>query len=69
MAKHQYYAPEYLIKINDKPIPAALRAAISRVNWNCDIDAADKFDFSVHDPNQQYVIYVCSLYSLYLLVD
>jgi phage protein D len=52
MARHSYYAPEYLIKINGEPIPAALRAAVTKVNWNSALDAADKFDFSIHDPKE-----------------
>jgi phage protein D len=50
MAAHQYYAPEFRIKINGEPIPAALRASITKVSWSNDVSAADKFDFSVHDP-------------------
>lgn len=52
MVAHRYYAPEFLIKINGEPIPAALRAAITKVSWSNDVSAADKFDFSVHDPNE-----------------
>ena len=54
MVKHKYYAPEYLIKIKGEQISANLRAAITRVNWNSDLEAADKFEFSIHDPHEYW---------------
>ena len=54
MARHKYYAPEFRLEINEYLIPASLRAAITSVSWNNDAEAADKVEFSIHDPDEYW---------------
>jgi phage protein D len=46
-----YYAPEFRIEINDEPIPAELRAAVTGVRYDDGIDAADRVELDLADPD------------------
>ncbi len=41
------YAPEFQVTINDEPIPAALRASISSVNYQTGLEGADRVELTL----------------------
>ncbi len=41
------YAPEFQVTINDKPVPAALRASISNVNYQTGLEGADRVELTL----------------------
>lgn len=49
------YAPEYLVKINGEPLPAAIRGSIIRISHQDGIEGSDRVDMSVANPSQRFL--------------
>jgi hypothetical protein len=45
------YAPEFGVSINDKPMPAALRASITSVNYQTSLEGADRVELTLVNEN------------------
>jgi phage protein D len=50
-----YYAPEFKVTINDEPIPAALRASISRVNYQTGLEGSDRVELVLVNENLRWL--------------
>jgi phage protein D len=49
------YAPDFRVEINGKPVPAALRASISSVNYQSGLDGADRVEVSIVNENLRWL--------------
>lgn len=49
------YAPEFRVAINGDPIPAALRASISSVNYQTALEGADRVELSLVNENLRWL--------------
>jgi hypothetical protein len=49
------YAPEFSIRINGEPLPAALRASIGNVSYQTGIKGADSVDFTIGNPGLRWL--------------
>jgi phage protein D len=55
MAKLVTYAPEYLVKINGDPLPAAIRGSIVRLSHQDGIEGADRVEMTVANPSLRFL--------------
>jgi phage protein D len=51
MSDFPYYSPDFQVEINDQPIPAELRAAITGVRYLDGIDVADRVELDFANPD------------------
>ncbi|AWB22776.1 hypothetical protein DA075_19230 [Methylobacterium currus] len=51
MGAYPRYAPEYALRIDDAPIPAALRGCISSLTYEDGIDGADRVEITIANPS------------------
>ena len=49
------YAPEYSLKINGNELPAALRGSITSVNYQDGVNAADRVEIGIANPDLRWV--------------
>lgn len=49
------YAPEFRVHINDQPIPAALRASISGVNYQTGIEGSDRVELTLVNERRRWL--------------
>jgi phage protein D len=50
-----YYVPDYRLEIDDEPIPAALRAAISGISCQSGLEGADRVEISLANENLRWL--------------
>jgi len=55
MARFPRYAPEFSIRINDDPLPPALRAAIGSISYQDGIEGADRVEMTVANPGLRWL--------------
>ena len=55
MARYPIYAPDYRIKIDGEPIPAALRAAIVSISYQDGIEGADRVEVTIANENLRWL--------------
>jgi phage protein D len=51
MGSYPRYAPDYALRIDDAPIPAALRGSIASLTYEDGIDGADRVEISIANPS------------------
>src|SRR5512139_3780204 len=49
------YAPEFHLRINGEPVPAALRASISGVSYQTGLEGADRVELSIFNENLRWL--------------
>jgi len=55
MALYPTYAPEFKIKIDGDPIPAALRGCVTRVSYQDGIEGADRVEITIANENFRWL--------------
>lgn len=55
MAQFQRYAPEFRIRINDEPLPVALRAAVSSISYQDGLEGADRVEVTFANPGLRWL--------------
>lgn len=55
MNRYPTYAPEYSIRIGDRPIPAALRGCISSITYEDGIEGADRVELTIANPSLSWL--------------
>jgi hypothetical protein len=55
MAAFPKYAPEFRLRINDEPLPLALRAAVTSVTYQDGLEGADRVEVSFANPNLRWL--------------
>ena len=55
MSQFPRYAPEFRIRINDEPLPLALRAAVSSISYTDGIEGADRVEVTLANPNLAFL--------------
>src|SRR5215831_8757317 len=51
MARYPRYAPEYLIRIDGDPLPAAIRSSIASVTYVDGMEGADRVEVTLANPS------------------
>jgi hypothetical protein len=55
MALFPKYAPEFRLRINDEPLPVALRAAVSSVTYQDGLEGADRVEVTFANPGLRWL--------------
>lgn len=55
MSRYPTYAPEFIILLNDQPIPPSLRGAISSIRWVVGIEGADRVEVTLANTSLQWL--------------
>jgi hypothetical protein len=55
MAPFPKYAPEFRLRINDEPLPLALRAAVASVTYQDGLEGADRVEVTFANPNLRWL--------------
>jgi hypothetical protein len=55
MAQFPRYAPEFRVRINDEPLPVALRAAISSISYQDGLEGADRVEVTFANPGLRWL--------------
>lgn len=55
MAQFPRYAPEFWLRINDDPLPVALRAAITSISYQDGLEGADRVEVTFANPNLRWL--------------
>jgi phage protein D len=55
MARFPRYAPEFALRINDQPLPAALRAAVSSITYQDGMEGADRVEVTFANPSLRWL--------------
>ncbi len=55
MAQFPRYAPEFRLRINDEPLPVALRAAVTSISYQDGLEGADRVEVTFANPNLRWL--------------
>ena len=55
MASVQRYAPEFHLRINDEPLPLALRAAVTNITYQDGLEGADRVEVTFANPDLRWL--------------
>jgi hypothetical protein len=55
MAQFPTYAPEFQVRINGEPLPAALRAAVGSISYQDGIEGADRVELTIANPGLRWL--------------